>query len=218
MTSQAMRQLIEAVRQTLAQSFGIDNTEIRYGDELYIAKCGYWFRKVRRAPKSVQIDGVEFERGRDQVANITKHILSTLKDKLKEVAARKEHAARVQQAEKIAALLQGTDLKVEADKEAGRFLLTFRHPDQSTILAAADNLQDSGFARRTSERAPEADEEAFTSSHMLRLFNMLSDESKLEFLRSCNVLTWIGKMNKIDEELDAEVLADAMAEVTEDNQ
>lgn len=181
-----MQELIEAVARQLA-AVGITNVRVSrgsYSHDLYVGGAAYYFHN--RRGRTVRIDGEVFRGGKNQVALIVDHILKTLGEKLTQVAKSEELERRTAEADKIATLLQGTGISVYADGVKDELVLTFRHPDKGTIMAAADFLQDNGFAQRSSEVVPEANEEQFIASHMRRLFDMLTAEEKLVFMDDIN--------------------------------
>lgn len=191
-----MRELIEAVRLRL-EEYGIDNTSTMY-NTLYVGGCSYYF--YSRRGTTVIIDNVTFRRSNSQVDKIVKHILSTLKKKLAEQAQSKERDRRTEEANKIDRLLSGTGISIHGDYDKDELILTFRHPDKATIMAAADHLQDSGFAQLTSEAAPVAGEEDFNARHMFRLFRLLGEEERINFIRSIKGLpTFYAAMNHFEE-------------------
>lgn len=175
-----LRALVEALKRVGVQDVQYPDPRpwSNYG---YITVSGCEFNFSRRSGQrsSVRMEGKrEMFRYPYKVAEVATEILKVLPKKIEERKKIVEQRKLYEEARDLNRVVTGTNLSMDAYN--GKFRLTFEHADKSTIMAAADFLQDNGFCESST---PQQDEEMFAMNAARRLLYRLPPEQRQALIK-----------------------------------
>lgn len=163
-----MEQFISMLASAL-RSAGIPSVRT---DSNSLCVCNTWFYVYKSRGRTVRF-GNDSYRWPYNINKAVEYVLKELPKSLKQRELYEEHS-------KLNQCVQHQENITFSNDSDSKLIMQFSHEDKSTIMAAADLLQDSGFC---DESTPKEIESRFIFNQIQRMFHRMNDDDKRELVK-----------------------------------